>query len=133
MSKLSSEDNEDAEVKFLRMELAEMEKLSEQRLKLAKAELLVIRKRLSTASAVIPSVVPLPSSSNKTSGKKQRVLSGKKQRVFKQEEEEEEEEEEEVLEENKVVKKAKVVRKQNEENIDIPEVIIYDIITYYYM
>ena len=81
MPKLSAvvEDNEDAEVKFLRMELAEMEKLSEQRLKLAKAELLVIRKRLSTESAVIPSVVPLPSSSNKTSGKKKRVLSGKKQ------------------------------------------------------
>ena len=99
MSKLSSEDNEDAEVKFLRMELAEMEKLSEQRLKLAKAELLVIRKRLSTASAAIPSVVPLPSSSNKSSGKKQRVLK------------QEEEEEEEVLEEDEVVKKAKVVRK----------------------
>ena len=34
MSKLSSEDHDDAEVKFLRIELAEMEKLSEQRLKL---------------------------------------------------------------------------------------------------
>ena len=142
MSKLSSEDHDDAEVKFLRIELAELEKLSELRLKLAKAELLLKRKRVSAASTVIPSIVT--SSSNSSSGKQDpkdtkfqfkgprnsaygRHLYGDDPvEIMKQE----------VLGE-KVLKKSKgkkktILKDSNEENIDIPEVIIYDI-TYYYI